>query len=360
MCDSISSFELILPTLNFAQTVMNQEPISKLSDSKKFVILAFDGVTLLDVIGPAEVYDVAKKEVLQAKASTYQTIIASAKGAPVRSSSNIVINATDWDTIDPTTVDTIIVPGGGPPSDPPTPASVVSRLQEFAPHARRICSICTGTFILGAAGLLDGRKVTTHWQAAKRFEELFPEAQLDSDPIFVRDGEIWSSAGFTAGMDMALALMEEDEGYQTAVQLARLLVMFLKRSGGQSQFSLPLSVQTTGGEDFSDLHAWISENLKQKITVEQLAQKAGMAPRTFARRYLKKVGQTPAKMICNLRLEAACQLLAETGNSMQEIADKTGYVTEQNMRRSFMRSLGVSPIGYRQRFPARSLKVPAE
>lgn len=321
------------------------------------LVLAFDGATLLDIISSAEVFDVANKHIIPKSSAKYETVIASAKGVPVRASSGIVINAVDWDGIDIETVDTVIVPGGGPPTNPPAPKLVVEKLQEIAPNVRRICSVCTGTFILGAAGLLDGRRVATHWLAADLFSETFPNAQLDVNSIFAQDGNLWSSAGFTAGMDMALALLEQDHGYQTAITMARLMVMFLKRSEGQSQFSEPLAMQLRGGDDFSELHAWVADNLRAKLTVEALAEKMGMTTRTFARHYNEKVGQTPAKTITRFRLDAACKLLAETTKSSKEIANRVGFGDEQNMRRTFTRTFGVSPGHYRQRFSPRGLNL---
>lgn len=323
---------------------------------RNILILAFDGVTLLDVISPAEVFDVANKQVIDSNRPSYKTIIASAQGAPIKSSSGIVINTTDWDTIDPQSIDTVIVPGGGPPTNPPIPTPVLEQLIKLDPYVNRVCSVCTGTFILGAAGLLEGREVTTHWQSAHLFKSMFPNAKLRADSIFVDDGKYWSSAGFTAGIDMALALLEEDEGYQTAIKMARLMVMFLKRSGGQSQFSLPLSVQTSGDKGFSDLHAWVADNLKQKITIRTLADKVNMTPRTFSRRYVEKVGQTPAKMIAEFRMDAACRLLTDTDRSLKNIANLVGYVDEQNMRRAFFKVLEISPNDYRQRFSPRFFK----
>jgi len=318
------------------------------------LILAFDGVTLSDIIGPAEIFEVANRFALENQSHHYETVIATSKGAPIKSWSGLVLNAVDLDEIDPETIDTILVPGGSPPTDPPIPAAIVDFLKKNGHHARRICAICTGTFILAESGLTQGHNVTTHWQAADTFSERYPNTNLDVDSVFLKDQSIWSSAGFTAGLDMALALIQEDEGYETAIGLARMLVMFLKRTEGQSQFSAPLSSQLKGGEDFSDLHQWVSNNLTRRLTVEELAKKSNMTPRTFARKYRSKLGYTPAKMVDRFRLDAACEMLNQTDYSLKVISVKTGYSDEQNMRRSFDRLLGLGPREYRKRFSKRN------
>lgn len=330
--------------------LLNAEHFENTCDTKINLILGFDGVTMLDIVGTAEVYSVANDYVLKSSSRNYRTVIASTNGAPIKSWSGLVINSVDRDTIDPRTIDTIIVPGGGPPNDPPIPQDVVEYLKLNAHHARRICAICTGTFILAAAGLTRGKNVTTHWSAADSFRRQFPHTDLDVESIFTKDGNIWSSAGFTAGLDMALALLQEDEGYDTSISMARLLVMYLKRSEGQAQFSEPLSAQLAGGEGFSQLHSWIANNLTQNLTVDRMAEQVRMTPRTFARKYQAQLGYTPAKMVSRFKLDAACSKLIESNLSLKVIASETGYKDEQNMRRAFKRHLSVGPSEYRSRF----------
>ena len=194
--------------------------------------------------------------------------------------------------------------------------------------------------------------VATHWDWVARLRGLYPAIQIDSDNIFIQDGSSWTSAGVTAGIDLTLALIEEDFGHQVAIETARQLVMFIKRSGGQSQFSVPLAAQAHDSGKFADLHAWIAAHLNDDLSVERLAEQAGMAPRTFARTYAGKLGRTPAKTVEAMRLEAACRALEETDLPLKSIAVSAGYIEEQNLRRVFQRQLGVSPTEYRNRFSA--------
>jgi transcriptional regulator GlxA family with amidase domain len=314
------------------------------------VIFAFEGATLLDIVGPAEVFDIAARYVVAPRSNPYRVVIASVEGGPIRASSGLTIETTGWAELVDAQIDTIMVPGGGPPDDPPMPEPIVQKLIDVAPTVRRICAICTGTFLLAAAGLTRDRRVTTHWMAVDRLKELFPDTIVDADPVFVQDGPVWSSAGFTAGIDVAIALIEADQGYSSAIQLARLLILFLKRPGVQSQFSLPLATQMACDGSFADLHAFASANLTSNLSVERLAHWAGMSPRTFARRYVEKVGRTPASTVAALRLDAACRLLTETQVSFNEIARRTGFSDEQALRRTCQRKLGLTPEVYRDRF----------
>jgi transcriptional regulator GlxA family with amidase domain len=234
---------------------------------------------------------------------------------------------------------------------------LVEWIRRRAPQARRVCSVCTGAFYLAAAGLLDGRRATTHWHAALDLARRFPNVQVDADPIFIRDvghGEgkrvVWTSAGVTAGIDLALALIEEDVGHAVAMQAARRLVVFMKRPGGQSQFSAALAAQASAGGPFEALHSWMAAHLRDDLTVERLAERAQMSPRTFARRYVDEIGRTPAKTVSALRLEAAARALAESHRPLKRIALDCGFGSEQNLRRAFVRRFGVLPLEYRERF----------
>jgi transcriptional regulator GlxA family with amidase domain len=222
-------------------------------------------------------------------------------------------------------------------------------VRERASQARRIASVCTGAFLLAAAGVLDGRRAATHWMYCARFAQRFPTVHVEPDPIFVRDGPVWTSAGVTAGIDLALALVEEDLGRPVALAVARYLVVFMKRPGGQAQFSASLALQAA--EDrFGALHEWIKGHLADDLSLSVLAHQAGMSERSFSRHYAEAAGQTPARAIERLRVEAAQNLLLESRLPVKRIAQRCGFGSEETMRRSFLRLLGVTPQDYRSRF----------
>jgi transcriptional regulator GlxA family with amidase domain len=248
-------------------------------------------------------------------------------------------------------VDTLVVAGGQGVRRAAEDPALVDWLRSRAEGARRVASVCTGAFLLGATGMLDGRRVVTHWEHCTELQHRFPFAQVDPDPIFVRDGKVWTSAGVTAGIDLALALVEEDHGRALALAVARQLVVFLKRPGGQAQFSETLALQSAD-DRFAPLHAWIAGHLESPLTLARLASEASMSERSFARRYREATGLTPGRAIERLRVEAARQLLAETSLSSKRIAARCGFGTEETMRRSFLRVQGVGPQSYRARFGA--------
>ena len=316
--------------------------------SKLIVIVAFDGVTSVDVVAPIDVFHAANVYSGPGGKHPYETNIASVNGGAVTSMSGVAINTVPLDTIDAGTIDTLIVPGGGPPTDPPVPEDLVAWLATHANGIRRICGICTGTFLLAAAGLVDGKKVTTHWQAASLFQDRHCNIDVDVDSIFLRDGHVWTSAGFSTGTDLTLALIEEDEGYEQAVKLAKIMVVFFKRSGSQSQFSVPLAVQEKSDYRFSRLHAWIVDNLTEDLSVERLAEQANMSVRTLLRHYKQNIGCTPNKTVETLRLEHACDCLVSSDASIKHIAKISGFGAQQNMRRAFLRSLDMTPQKYRE------------
>jgi transcriptional regulator GlxA family with amidase domain len=213
--------------------------------------------------------------------------------------------------------------------------------------------VCTGAFVLAEAGLLDGKRAATHWQSCARFAERYPKVAVDPDPIFVRQGRVYTSAGVTAGMDLALALVEEDHGHQIAREVARELVLFLKRPGGQSQFSAQLQTQFSDRAPLAELQAWIADHLAADLSVAALAHRVAMSPRNFARVFALSIGRTPARFVEQVRVEAARRRLEESRASVDEIAEKCGFGTRESMRRSFQRLLRVSPAAYRSRFAER-------
>jgi transcriptional regulator GlxA family with amidase domain len=245
-------------------------------------------------------------------------------------------------------LDTVIVAGGWGVNAACENRSLVEWLRVRSKAAQRTASVCSGAFLLATAGLLDGRRAVTHWQRCSEFAERFPQVRLDPDPIFVRDGDVWTSAGVTAGIDLALALVEIDLGRETVLAVARQLVVFLKRPGGQSQFSAALSLQ---GNDrrFDQLHAWIMENLSGTLSLAVLAEHANMSTRSFARHYRQATGRTPARAVEDIRIEMARRLLEE-GLPVARVSRRCGFGSEETMRRAFLRTFATSPNAYRERF----------
>lgn len=312
-------------------------------EQRLILILAFDGVTLSDVASPSDVFDLTSRYVLKSDALGYRVVVTSLDGGSIRTSCGIKIHTQPIGDFSISEVDTLLVPGGGPPTAPPVPEGVVTWLRIHAPTIRRVCAICTGAFLLAAAGLADGHRITTHWDATKLLEERFPLVTVEHDCLFVHDGALWSSAGFSAGFDLALAIVEGDFGYAIAIEVAKLLVLFLKRPGDQTQYSLPLAAQSARDPDFSKLHAWISNNLNANLTVEALAERVGMSPRTFARRYAERIGTTPAKTVEALRTDAVLRRIREPHSSLKEVARDCGFGDEQTLRRAFIRRFGYPP-----------------
>ncbi|MFM0729090.1 helix-turn-helix domain-containing protein [Paraburkholderia sediminicola] len=287
----------------------------------------------------------------------YRTTVASIDGGVLQTFPGLPVVTERLDSLDDQPIDTLIVPGVPIDEHCTLQPELVAWIRRRAPQARRVCSVCTGAFYLAAAGLLDGRRVTTHWREAPHLASRFPDVRVDADPIFIRDaghGEgasaVWTSAGVTAGIDLALALIEEDVGHAVAMQAARRLVVFMKRPGGQSQFSAALAAQASAGGPFEALHSWMATHLGNDLSVERLAERAQMSPRTFARRYVDEVGRTPAKTVSAFRLEAAARVLAESRRPLKRIALDCGFGSEQNLRRAFVRRFGVLPLEYRERF----------
>ena len=316
---------------------------------RKVVILAFGDVTLFDISGSADVFELTNRYFLLPGARAYDVEVASITGGSVRTSSGIRIDTIRLTDIDAATIDTLIVTGGGPPDAPPIPHDLVEWLMSNGLAPARISSVCTGAFLLAAAGLLDGIRVTTHWQATSVLAESYPEIRLEADVVFVRDGRIWSSGGFTAGLDLALAMVEDDHGHDVAMKVTQSLILFLRRPGEQPQVSAPLSTQAAGDPTFARLHAWMMENLASDLKMEILAERVRMAPRTFARRYAEKIGRTPGKTVEIFRLEAARRHIVQSDASLKQIARTCGFGSEQNLRRAFLRSFGIHPEGFRSK-----------
>lgn len=325
-------------------------PIAQPTGGRVIEMVAFDAVQLLDVTGPLQVFATAND--MAAKAGDprpYAVGIVARQTPSVMSSAGIAL-MTDELPRPGAPIDTLIV-AGGPGAERAQDEALVAWLAARAATARRTASVCTGAYLLAAAGLLDGRRAATHWSFCEDLAKRFPKVQVEADPIFVRDGPIWTSAGVTSGIDLALALLEDDLGREKALAVARYLVMFLKRPGGQAQFSAALTLQAAD-TPFGGLHDWIHANLAADLSLSRLAAQAGMSERSFGRRYAEATGLTPARAIERLRVEAARRLLSDGKAPIKSIARKCGFGTEETMRRSFLRLLATSPQDYRARFSA--------
>ena len=304
------------------------------------LIVLFDGVQSLDVTGPLEVFANA--------GAAYEITTASLGGQPVTTQSNLtIIPDADLRELSGTT-DLLLVPGG-PGARHGEPAHV-TWLAGHARKADRLASVCTGTFLLAAAGLIDGERVTTHWAHCSDLAARYPNITVDPDPIFIKSGNIATSAGITAGIDLALALVEDDLGRDVALDVARELVVFLRRPGSQSQFSAQLSAQVADRAPLREVQQWIAEHPAADLSVDALADKASLSPRQFARAFAAEVGMPPGRYVDRARLEAARRRLEDTASGVEETARACGYGTSEAMRRAFVRALGVSPAEYRRRF----------
>lgn len=311
------------------------------------VFVVFPEALLLDLSGPLAAFELSC-ETAGREMAPYRLTVASASGGLVRTSSGLELMSRPLDGV--SEVDTLIVVGGPGVHAAAREPRLLDWLSAHAGKIRRLCSVCTGTFVLAAAGLLARRRVVTHWGSCRLLQERFPDLTVSPDAIYERDGPIWTSAGVTAGIDLALALIEDDRGHAEAIRVAKRLVVFLKRPGGQTQFSVPLALQEADDGGFEALHGWISDHLDQDLRVEVLAARAAMSPRTFARLYAARTGRTPAKVVEELRLDAARRALEETRQTIKEVAARCGFADEERMRRAFRRRLGVSPQDYRGKF----------
>jgi transcriptional regulator GlxA family with amidase domain len=319
---------------------------------RRVVIVLFDGVQSLDVAGPLEVFAGAdlyrRLQELDAPGYTAQT--AGPSGGPVRSSSGLLLG-TDLAVAEVAgPIDTLVVAGGDGVMAALSDRQLVAAVATLAGRARRVASVCSGAFLLAEAGLLDGRTATTHWARCRQLAERYPQVTVDPDPIFTRDGDVYTSAGVTAGMDLALALIGDDLGRHAALTIARHLVLFLQRSGSQAQFSAQLATQLADRDEIRDLQQWIADHPDADCSVEALARRASMSPRHLARVFAEGVGTTPARYVEGVRVEVARRRLEESNDSIEAVAAACGFGTTETLRRAFTRHLGVAPADYRSRF----------
>jgi len=328
---------------------MPKSPRSSPKPIRVIEVLTFPAVQLLDVTGPVQVFASANDFVANAGGvPPYRLKLVTQGNQGVMSSAGVVLTAAPLGkTRGP--LDTLLVAGGQGVEAAAADPALLDWLRQRATQARRVASVCTGAFLLAAAGLLNGRRAVTHWKDCARLSRRFPAVRVEPDPIFVRDGPVWTSAGVTAGIDLALALVEEDIGRSIALAVARYMVVFLKRPGGQAQFSAALALQAAD-DRFGALHEWINNHLGADLSLSVLADQAGMSERSFSRHYAEATGQTPARAIERLRVDAARRLLSEQRTPVKRIAQHCGFGSEETMRRSFLRLLAVTPQDYRSRF----------
>jgi len=323
-------------------------------EKKRIVILALPQSQLLDVIGPYEIF-VSAGAIPQSPG--HPQILGYSVEVIGVSDNQIVKGELGLSFISDCTyrdlrgdIDTLLIAGGFGVLDAAKDKELLNWLQQVSQKVRRIGSICTGAFVLAAAGLLDGKRATTHWYWCDMLTKTYPMVTVDPNPIFLRDGNVYTSAGVTAGMDLALALVEEDYGAERSLLLARAFVLFLRRSGGQSQFSTVLSTQAATRDSFSQLQIWMVEHIDEPMSVESLAAQINLSPRQFARVFVAEFAMTPARFVEKLRIETAQRLLRETDYPPKQVATRCGFTSAEVMRRTFLRNIGISPIAYRNRF----------
>ncbi|MDJ0786771.1 MAG: GlxA family transcriptional regulator [Myxococcota bacterium] len=325
---------------------------------RRVALVALPEAMSLDVIGPLEVFYTASRLSRTAAGdppSGYEVEVLAPEAGPLRTESGVSLVADRaWREVrEP--IDTLLVAGGGGPAwwraarDPELLDWIRAQSPGSPRGVRRLGSVCSGALVLAEAGVLDGRRATTHWLATELLSA-YPSIEVEPDAIFVRDGPIATSAGVTAGMDLALALVEEDHGRELALAVARMLVMFLKRPGGQSQFSEPLAAQACAIGPLENLPQWIVEHLSQDLSVPVLARQVGMSPRHFARTFVQQLGTTPARYVERVRVERARGELESTDLQIEEVAARCGFGSADHLRRSFLRHVETTPNDYRRRF----------
>jgi transcriptional regulator GlxA family with amidase domain len=317
------------------------------ASAMRVIVIVYDGVQTLDATGPAEVFAAADRR-LRARRPCYELRYASIGGGDVTTSSSLVIRTRDLRRVVPRSTDIALVAGADEPlvRAAAADAALLRWLRRAGPVVRRMTSVCSGAFVLAAAGLLDGRRAATHWSGAEALQREYPAVCVDKNAIFVRDGNTWTSAGVTTGIDMALAIVEEDHGRALADALAAYLVLYVRRPGFQSQFSAALVAQTEASDPLGAAIAWARAHLDE-ADVEQFARRAGMSLRTLHRRCLDRLATTPAKLLDKLRVEHARTLLGTSDLAVKALAADCGFGNPARMKRAFERELGMSPRDYR-------------
>ena len=316
----------------------------------RVALLGFDGVTALDLAGPSEAFASARTEECGHE-RPYEVAIVGLTRRCFTAESGVMFRP-HYGLDAKIEIDTLIVPGGCGLRDPRVNRRVVSWLKSRAPRIRRVASVCTGIYALAPTGLLDGRRVTTHWRFAQDVGRQFPSLDLEPNALFVKDRPFYTSAGVTAGIDLALALIEEDLGLPAALAVARELVVYLKRPGGQEQYSEPLQFQVESTDNVAELATWMRAHLRQDLSVETLAQRARLCPRQFTRRFTALFQRTPAAFVEDLRLKEAQRRLSTRGATIEGVAVSVGFRSADAFRRAFERRFGITPTNYRRQFAA--------
>src|SRR3984885_10517698 len=309
---------------------------------RKVVIAGPPPVQVLDVTGPLEVFSNAPEYEIQLANPGVERTLQTNRGVVLAEATPIA------DVRGP--IDTLVIAGGPGAESGSYDANFIAWIAKAAAQSRRVASICTGAFLLSEAGLLNGKQAVTHWSFCDRLAREYPEVIVRPEPIYLRDGSIYTSAGITAGIDLSLALVEEDHGHETALKIARFLVMFLVRPGGQAQYSHMLSRQVTTSEPLRELQVYMLENLKANLSVDALAERISMSARHFTRVCLRETGMNPGQFVDRMRVEAAQQMIDSSAMGLKEVADACGFQTADAMRRTFVRVLGVTPSEYTNRF----------
>lgn len=320
--------------------------------TRRLVFIGFDDITSLDLIGPLEAFAAANQ---YAGRRAYETLLVSRTGSAFRGENGVRLCADAAFAAAPA-CDTLLIPGGCGLRDPRIGGPVAAFVKQRAGDTRRIASICTGIFALAETGLMNGRRATTHWRYAEMIAARHPLIRLEPDAIHIRDGKFFTSAGITAGIDLALSLIADDLGEKTSLAVARELVVYFKRPGGQSQFSEPLQFQSRAGDGFSDLAAWILRNLKGEMPVALLAARMNLGERHFSRRFQAVFGAPPARHIEKLRLDEARRRLASPRQTVESIAASIGYASADAFRRAFERRFGIAPSAYRKTLGGKSTR----
>ncbi|MEU6097643.1 GlxA family transcriptional regulator [Streptomyces sp. NPDC047079] len=319
---------------------------------RRVVIVVYPGAQTLDVSGPLEVFDTVNRLMAEG-ASAYGLQCVSPDAPSVATSAGLVVQADPLEAAEGE-IDTLLVPGGPGVKEALTDTSFVTWIKRAAARSRRVASVCGGAFLLAEAGLLDGRRATTHWAFGEQMARRYPEVTVDPEPIYIRDGPYITSAGVSTGIDMALALVDDDLGAARALEVAKYLVLYFKRPGAQTQFSMVLDTQLTDREPIRGVQDWIQENLHRTLPVSELAQRASMSPRHFARVFGQTVGMTPGQYVRRLRIARARQLLEATDLSVRQIASRCGFTAIETFLRAFAAVVGLTPAQYRHHFQLRT------
>lgn len=313
------------------------------------VFVVYPNIVLLDLVGPLQVFTHARKT--PESKNYYRTNIVSKAAGSIRTNTILSIDSAPLAKWLNKPIHTLVFVGGDGANEAALDLPFIQQVKQLAEQSARVCSVCNGALVIAAAGLLDGRRAVTHWEDCDQLAKQNPAVKVEVDPIYIKDDHVWTSAGITAGIDMALAIIEEDLGKPAAIAMARSLVTPMVRSGGQSQFSRELDRQErdTAGK-FSNLHDWVKDNLQKRFSVADMAQQCGMSSRNFSRLYMSTMGISPAKAIEIMRVDKARELLITTNLGIKSVARESGFQDDERMRRAFLRHIKTSPTAYREQF----------